>query len=63
MNPARLALVAQQNIQNKIAQHAPFDEILSAIIDMVAQELPDARVSLMLLDAADNTLSVVSSNG
>ena len=63
MISARLALVAQQEIQNKIAQHAPFDEILSAIIHMLTQELPDALVSLMLLDAEDNSLSLVASNG
>lgn len=63
MQLERHALAAQQKIQNKIAQHAPFDEILSAIIDMIAQELPDALVSLMLLDPESNTLSLVASNG
>ncbi|MGO4997965.1 EAL domain-containing protein [Oceanisphaera sp. W20_SRM_FM3] len=63
MDLERHALAAQQDIQNQIAQHAPFDEILSAIIDMVARELPDALVSLMLLDSEDNTLSLVACNG
>ncbi|MBU3824851.1 MAG: EAL domain-containing protein [Candidatus Oceanisphaera merdipullorum] len=59
----RRALAAQQHIHNKIAQHAPFEDILSAITEMMAQALPDALVSLMLLDAEDNTLSVVASHG
>lgn len=56
-------LAVQQHIQNQIAQHAPFDDIVSAIIDMVALQLPDALVSLMLFDPEDNTLSMVASNG
>lgn len=63
MNAERLALAALQGIHNKIALHAPFDEVLSDIINMVAQALPDARVSLMLLDTEESTLSLVASNG
>lgn len=63
MHRERQALAAQQHIQNLIAQHTSFEDILAAIIHMVSQALPDARVSLMLLDPLDNTLSLVSSNG
>ena len=63
MNAERLALTALQDIHHQIALHAPFDEILSSIIEMVARALPDASVSLMLLDAEDNTLSMVASQG
>ncbi|MGB5854311.1 MAG: EAL domain-containing protein [Oceanisphaera sp.] len=63
MNQARHVLAAQQDIHNQIAQHAPFDDILSAIIDMVSQQLPGALVSFMQLDPVENSLSVVSSSG
>ncbi|MGB5855707.1 MAG: GGDEF domain-containing protein [Oceanisphaera sp.] len=57
------ALAAQQSIHNQIAHRAPFGDILSATIDMVTQQLPDALVSFMRLDPEDNTLSIVASNG
>ncbi|MGO1791959.1 MAG: EAL domain-containing protein [Oceanisphaera sp.] len=63
MTPERQALAALQHIHNQIAQHAPLDDTLSAIIDMIAAQLPDALVSFMLLSPEDNTLSVVASHG
>ncbi|MBO1518311.1 EAL domain-containing protein [Oceanisphaera pacifica] len=63
MTPARQVLADLQHIQNQIAHHAPLDDILSAIIDMVAAQLSDASVSFMLLSPEDNTLSVVASHG
>lgn len=56
-------LAAQQSIQDSIAQHASFNDILAAIIDMVSSHLPGARVSLMMLDPEDNTLSLVAGSG
>ncbi|WMC11008.1 EAL domain-containing protein [Oceanimonas pelagia] len=63
MNLAHKALAIQQGIQDQIARHAPFDDILTNIIDMVAQQLPDARVSLMMLDEKEGTLSLVAARG
>ncbi len=51
------------HIQDQIAQHVSFDDILEAIIDMVSSHLADARVSLMMLDPQENTLSLVASSG
>ncbi|WP_418139417.1 EAL domain-containing protein [Oceanimonas smirnovii] len=63
MTQAHNALAMQQAIQDQIARHALLGDILDSIIKMVAQQLPSARISLMMLDSEDGTLSLTAGHG
>ncbi|WP_323752869.1 EAL domain-containing protein [Marinobacter sp.] len=56
-------LADQQKIQDMIASHAPFMDILAEVTKMVARKMPDATVTFMLYDPADDTLSLVAGEG
>lgn len=56
-------LADQQKIQDMIASHAPFQDILAEVTQMVARKMPDATVTFMLYDASDDTLSLVIGEG
>src|SRR5690554_5680579 len=56
-------LADQQKIQDMIAHQVPFEEILGAITDMVARQMPECVVSFMMYDLSDNTLSLVAGQG
>lgn len=56
-------LADQQKIQDMIANHAPFSDILAAVTGMVARQMPDALVTFMLYDPADDTISLVAGEG
>lgn len=63
MNRNHNELTDQQKIQDMIAHHAPFLDIVTAITDMVGRQLPDSLASFMLYDPTDNTLSLVAGEG
>ncbi|HBM49983.1 MAG TPA: hypothetical protein DD385_07545, partial [Marinobacter sp.] len=63
MNYRLAELADQQKIQDMIAHQAPFEEILGAITDMVARQMPECVVSFMLYAPSDNTLSLVAGQG
>ena len=56
-------LADQQKIQDMIAHQVPFEEILGAITEMVARQMPESVVSFMMYDPSDNTLSLVAGQG
>ncbi|MGM0564625.1 MAG: EAL domain-containing protein [Pseudomonadota bacterium] len=63
MKSEQAQLEAQQLIQDRIARNAPLDAILASIAQMVERYLPDARVTIMLYDPDQNTLSLVEGQG
>lgn len=46
-------LADQQKIQDMIAHQVPFEEILGAITDMIARQMPESVVSFMMYDPSD----------
>ena len=63
MNRILAELADQQKIQDMIASHEPFMDILAEVTNMVAREMPSAIVTFMLFDPADETLSLVAGEG
>ncbi|HLT14360.1 MAG TPA: EAL domain-containing protein [Marinobacter sp.] len=63
MNKTLAELADQQKIQDMIASHAPFSDILGAVTRMVDRQMPDALVTFMLYNPTDDTISLVAGDG
>ncbi|WP_372965625.1 putative bifunctional diguanylate cyclase/phosphodiesterase [Marinobacter sp.] len=63
MNSILAELANQQKIQDMISNHEPFRDILAAVIRIVAQPMPEALVTFMMYDQADDTISLISGDG
>lgn len=63
MNRILAELADQQKIQDMIANHEPFMDILAEVTRMVGRQMPGAIVTFMLYDSVDDTLRLVAGDG